>query len=124
MDNALAGQGVRGVEGQGTDNAVFDLGIWGVQGCAVQRVVLWEGGWLCVGRRPHVHGVWEGPGSVLTVLLGERQLCDRQHGGSGRGEGVVQCMTWGSWAPAFGDKVVVLSGYVIGHGHMAGNIAW
>jgi hypothetical protein len=42
-------------------------------------------------------------------LLGERQLCNRQHSGSGRGEGVVQWMMWGWWAMAFGDKEAVLS---------------
>jgi hypothetical protein len=71
MDNAIAGHGVGGVEGQGLEDAVVDRGVWGVRDRAVRRAVNLGDGRLCVGqcaRRPWSSGRW-------AVLGGGGQLC-------------------------------------------------
>ncbi len=76
-DNAIAGYGVGGVEGQGMDDTVVDAvfggykavrcsgrNCWGVNSCASDNLLT-------------SRGIWGGHGSVLVVLPGDRQLCNR-----------------------------------------------
>jgi hypothetical protein len=78
------------------------------------------GQWRCGGGDLAVH--W-------AVLLGERQRCNRQHGGGSGGEGAVQRTSRGLWAmvfgttrgcdgPCFGGKGGGATGGVVGGRHV------